>query len=186
MNNFYTREELLEMNFRHIGDNVLISKNANFYSRQKIKIGSNVRIDDFCILSGEISIGNYIHIGAGTTLIAGDAGIELHDYCGLSHRVNIFAVSDDFSGQCMVGPMVPDCFRKVRKGTVVLKKHSVIGCASVILPNVTIEEGVAIGAMSLVLKSTVPWKTYFGIPARIIGDRSKALLEFEKQLPQLK
>jgi acetyltransferase-like isoleucine patch superfamily enzyme len=95
--------------------------------------------------------------------------------------VNIFAVSDDFSGRSMVGPMVPDKYRKVKEGKVLLRKHAVIGCGSVILPNVTIEKGTAIGAMSLVLKSTKPWKIYFGIPAKITGKRYQNVLLLENE-----
>jgi galactoside O-acetyltransferase len=180
-NNFYTRDELKNLGFKEIGRNVLISRNANFYSTESIIIGNNVRIDDFCILSGNIKIGSYVHIGASSTLIAGKAGIELDDFSGVSPRVNIFAVSDDFSGRSMVGPMVPDKYRKVKEGKVLLRKHAVIGCGSVILPNVTIEKGTAIGAMSLVLKSTKPWKIYLGIPAKITGNRYQNVLLLENE-----
>jgi galactoside O-acetyltransferase len=114
-------------------------------------------------------------------LIAGEAGIELEDFSAISHRVNIFAISDDFSGRSMVGPMVPEKYRKVKGGKVLLRKHAIIGCGAVILPNVTVEEGTAVGAMSLVLRSTQPWKTYFGIPAKMIGNREKNVLLLEKE-----
>jgi acetyltransferase-like isoleucine patch superfamily enzyme len=180
--NFYTSDEVKNLGFKETGHNVLISRAARFYSIESIRIGNNVRIDDFCILSGEIKIGNYIHIGAGTTFIAGKAGIEMEDFSGTSHRVNIFAISDDFSGQSMIGPMAPAKYRHVKEGKVLLQKHSIIGCGSVILPNVTLGEGSAIGAMCLVTKSTQPWKIYLGIPARIIGARTQTVLEFEKEL----
>ena len=43
---------------------MLISKKVSIYSPQKISIGNNVRIDDFCILSGNITLGNYCRIAA--------------------------------------------------------------------------------------------------------------------------
>ena len=60
---FYTKEELNEMGFKSIGENVLISDKASIYGVKNIEVGSNVRIDDFCIISageGGIKIGNYV------------------------------------------------------------------------------------------------------------------------------
>lgn len=34
-------------------------------------IGSNVRIDDFCILSGRLEFGSYVHIAAYSALYGG-------------------------------------------------------------------------------------------------------------------
>lgn len=180
-NNFCTEEEIKKLGLKEVGSNVLISRDAHFYSEELISIGDNVRIDDFCILSGKIKIGSHIHIGAGTTLIAGNAGIEMEDFSGLSHRVNVFAITDDFSGHALIGPMVSGKFRNVKEGKVLLRKHSIVGVASVVLPNVTLEEGSAIGAMTLVPKSTLPWKIYLGIPARMIGERSQDILRLEKE-----
>ena len=61
---FYNEEELKEIGLKVYGKNVLISRNATIYGADKISIGDNVRIDDFCILSGNISLGSYIHIAA--------------------------------------------------------------------------------------------------------------------------
>jgi len=54
MNSFYTEDELKEIGLKSYGHNVLISRKANLYSVSEISIGNNVRIDDFCILSGKI------------------------------------------------------------------------------------------------------------------------------------
>ena len=68
MDSFYSQNELLELGFKKIGTNVLISKKSSIYNAQNIEIGDNVRIDDFCLLSGTIKLGNYIHIGAYSAL----------------------------------------------------------------------------------------------------------------------
>ena len=64
MNSFYTDSELKEIGFKSVGSNILLSRKASIYSPEKISIGNNVRIDDFCILSGNITIGNYCRIAA--------------------------------------------------------------------------------------------------------------------------
>lgn len=46
-----TREEVEQMGFASVGENVFISTKASFYGVSKIHIGNNVRIDDFCVIS---------------------------------------------------------------------------------------------------------------------------------------
>ena len=61
MNSFYDNDELKRLGLKSIGENVLISRKASIYGAKSISIGHNVRIDDFCILSGTISIGRTVH-----------------------------------------------------------------------------------------------------------------------------
>ncbi len=182
MENYYSTEELKLIGFNSFGENVKISKKASIYNASNISIASNVRIDDFCILSGKIEIGSYIHIAPYSSLTGGTEGIFLHDFVNISRKVEIFAASDDFSGKFMTNPTVSTEYTNVINAKVVLKKHVIIGCGSVVLPNVTLEEGTAIGAMSLVKKSTEAWSMCFGIPCKRIGTRKKDLLQFEKYL----
>ena len=183
-NSFYTEQELKQLGFRHIGKNVLISSKTSIYGASNISIGNNVRIDDFCILSGKITIGNNIHIAASALLFAGDAGIEMQDFTCISSRSALYAISDDYSGETMSNPTVPDQFKNVASGKITLAKHVMIGTGSTILPGVTVSEGCSVGAMSLVKKTTEPWKIYVGIPAKPIADRSKKLLVLEQQFYQ--
>ena len=177
MNSFYTQQELENLGFINIGESVLISKKVSFYGIDKISIGNNVRIDDFCILSGEIILGSYIHISAYCGLY-GSLGIELEDNTGLSPRCTVFSASDDFSGDYLISPMVEKKFTNVTGGKVLIKKYSQIGAGSIILPNLTLEEGVAVGAMSLVNRSLSCWGIYAGIPVKRIKERNNGLLKF--------
>jgi galactoside O-acetyltransferase/dTDP-4-amino-4,6-dideoxygalactose transaminase len=45
---------------------------------------------------------------------------------------------------------------------------------------VEVAEGCAVGAMSLVVRSTEPWFIYAGIPARKRGPRRQDLLQLEQ------
>lgn len=169
---FLTNRQLKELGFKSLGDNVLISDKASIYSPELITIGSNVRIDDFCILSGKIVLGNYIHISAYSALYA-KFGIIMEDFTGLSPRCTIFSASDDFSGDYLISPMVPNEYSNVTGGLVKISKFSQIGAGTTILPNVIIEQGVAVGAMSLVKQSLNEWGIYAGIPVTRIGERNK-------------
>lgn len=181
-NSFYSAEELQRIGFKSIGNNVQLSRNANIYGAERIVIGNNVRIDDFCILSGDITLRDYIHISAYSALFAGNGGIEIESFSGISSRCAVYAVSDDYSGNAMTNPMIPDQLRNVVEKKVVIKKHALIGTGSTILPGVTIGEGVSVGSMSLVNNSLDKWGIYAGIPCRRIKDRNRRILELEKQL----
>lgn len=181
MNSFFTQEELDLIGFKSIGNNVLISKKASIYNASKISIGNNVRIDDFCILSGNIIIRNYIHIAAYSAFYGGTAGIYINDYSNISSKNSIYAISDDYSGESMTNPMIPDKYKKVYSEKVVLEKHVIIGSGCVVLPGVVLREGSSFGAMTLINKSSEPWTINAGIPFKKIKDRSKKLLELERQ-----
>jgi galactoside O-acetyltransferase len=178
MSSFYPENELMSLGFKEIGRNVNVSKNISFYGIENIKIGNNVRIDDFCILSGKVNLGNNIHISAGCYMFAGDAGIEMQDFSGLSSRVLVYAVTDDYSGDFLTNPTVPIKYRNVISQKVILQKYVQIGAGSIILPGVVMGEGSASGAMSLITKSIPPWKICLGIPAKTLIDRKKNLLEW--------
>lgn len=172
---FLSPEKIAEMGFRTVGENVLLSDRASFYNCENISIGNNVRIDDFCVLSAGIcgiEIGDYIHIAVYSSLM-GAGKISLEDYSNISSKVAIYSSNDDYSGAYMTNPMVPEELTKVRHADVTICKHVIIGAGSVILPGVTLEEGVAIGALSLVPKSCEAYSIYSGVPAKLIKKRKE-------------
>lgn len=182
MTSFYSKEELNKIGFKEIGDkNILISRKASIYGADKISIGNNVRIDDFCILSGKIEIGNFVHIAAGVYLFGGEVGIVMEDFTGLSSRTVVYAESDDYSGIALTNPTIPDKYRKVTGGEVIIKKHALVGTGCTILPSVIIGQGTSVGSMSLVNKSLEEWGIYVGIPCKKAKERSKEILEHERR-----
>jgi len=184
MNSFYSETELETLGLKQYGKNVCISRNAQIYSAGQIIIGDNVRIDDFCILSGRICLGNYIHIAAYSGLFAGNSGIEIDDFANISSRVSIYAVSDDYSGESMTNPMISDAYKKLVSRKVTIGKHVIVGSGSVILPGAELLEGCAVGALSLVKNSTEAWNIYAGIPVKKVKQRRQNILELEKNFIQ--
>ncbi len=174
---FYTEQELKDIPFRHLGENVKIHNRASIYGVENISIGNNVRIDDFSILiaTHPMEIGSYVHI-ANFCFLGGSYGIALEDFSGLSPGAKIFSSSDDYTGEFLTNPTVPREMTGGAKGKVTLKKHAIIGCSSVILPGCTVGEGSSVGAMSLVVKDIDPWGVYFGIPVRRMKRRKKSYL----------
>ncbi|CAI8723776.1 dTDP-4-amino-4,6-dideoxy-D-glucose acyltransferase [Methylococcus capsulatus] len=180
---FLTRNELDAKGFLSLGDDVKVSTRATLYGVSRIALGSHVRIDDFCVLSageGGITIGNHVHIAVMATLI-GKGRIVLNDFCNISGRVSIYSSSDDYSGESLTNPTIPDEYKKVDHRDVVLEKHVIVGAGSVILPGVTIHEGAAVGALSLVTKDLDAFGIYSGVPAKRIKERKRDLLDLERR-----
>ena len=176
---FYSQEELSQIGLKSFGNHVLISRYARIYSPHKISIGDNVRIDDFCILSGDITLGSHIHVSPYVALY-GALGIEFEDYTGISAHSVVYSAMDDFGGDYLVGSVHPEELTNVTGGKVLIRKFSQIGVNCVVFPNLTIGEGVAIGACSLVTKDVEPWGIYIGTPVRRIKERNRKMVNFVK------
>jgi galactoside O-acetyltransferase len=169
------------MRFRSLGRNVKISDRAAIHNPEMISIGDNCRIDDFCVVSGEISMGRNVLFAVHCNIAAGTAGIDFADFSTLAYGVHAFSQSDDYSGVTMANPTVPARYKAEIKKRITVGRHCIVGARSVVFPGVELAEGCAIGAMSLVNRSTDPWSIYRGIPARKTGVRSRQLLELEQQ-----
>jgi acetyltransferase-like isoleucine patch superfamily enzyme len=173
---YLTNDQLNQMGFRSVGVNVKISDKASIYDAASIEIGDHSRIDDFCVISGTVRIGSYCHITPMCLIAGGEQGIEIADFCTFAYGVKIFSQSDDYSGETMTNSLVPKRFKKEFFSKIIIGTQTIIGAGSTIMPGVVLQEGTAIGAMSLVTRSTKAWGIYKGIPARRQRDRSKNLL----------
>lgn len=180
MNSFYSEKELAELGLKSYGSNVLISKKCSIYSPEKISVGDNVRIDDFCILSGNIMLGNNVHISAYCALYGAEE-IEFKDYSGCSARTTIYSAMDDFSGDYLIGPMNPKGATNVTGGKVTIGRFVQLGAHCVVFPNLAINEGSVVGALSMVKKDIPEWSIYAGIPAKKLRNRSKGLLKMVRE-----
>lgn len=182
-NGWLTEKELRDYGFKNMGENILISRKCSIYGAQNIYFGSNIRIDDFCIISaisGELRLEGYNHISA-FCYINSSGNITLKTFSGLSSRCSLYSSSDNYDGSCLTNPTVPKEFLDIKTAPIVLGKHVIIGNNSTILPGCSIGDGAAIGAFSLVTKDIEPFKIAVGIPAKPIKDRKKEMLKMEKE-----
>ena len=177
MDSFYSEEELREIGFKSFGNNVKLSRKASIYSPGSISIGDNVRIDDFCILSGKITLGSNIHISAYVALY-GAMGIEIEDYSGISPMSVVYSAMDDFSGDYLIGPIHPENTTNVTGGLVKIGRFVQVGSNCVVFPFIEIKEGAVIGACSLVNKDVEEWSINYGVPSKKHNARKKELLKF--------
>lgn len=172
------------LSFKSIGRDVKIWPLAKIVFPELMSIGNSVIIDDFVFIMGSqnTNIGSFVHI-ASFVSITGGGRLIIEDFAGISSGTRVFTGDDDYLGGSLTGPTVPAKYRTPVRSFVHVKKHAIIGANSVILPGVTIGEGVAIGAGSFINRDCEPWTVYVGSPAKPIKDRPSAkILELEEKL----
>jgi acetyltransferase-like isoleucine patch superfamily enzyme len=175
--------ELTDVGFRRLGKDVRIHERASIYGAENIEIGDHVRIDDFVVIiaTGPLRIGSHVSI-PNFCFLGARNGIMIEDFATLAPGVKVFSASDDYSGEYLTNPTVPREFTGGTAGPVHIGRHVIIGAGSILLPCVTLSEGCAVGALSLVKQSLDSWTIYGGVPVRRIGERSRSLLSKEKEL----
>jgi acetyltransferase-like isoleucine patch superfamily enzyme len=176
---YLTNSQLKSIGFKQLGKNVKIGSLASIHRPEDISIGDNSRIDNFCAISGNISIGRNVHIAVHCSLIASSEELIMKDFSGLAFGCVLFTSSDDYSGKSLTNPTIPSRYKSITNGPITIGRHVIIGTNSIVFPGVDIAEGCAIGALTLVARSTTPWGIYVGNPARRIKERSKDLLIHE-------
>lgn len=174
---FYSRAELAALGLRAFGQEVFISRKASVYGWDRLTVGNQVRIDDFCVVSAGagIEIGSHVHVSAHCALYGG-SGIRLEDYSGLSPGTRLFSESDDFSGHSLVHPFfpaTPEWKPGYQRGPVVLRRFAQTGAGTTVLPGVTFGEGAVTGAHTLVVQDLDPWWIHVGTPARRLRERAR-------------
>jgi acetyltransferase-like isoleucine patch superfamily enzyme len=182
---FLAPGELAALGLGSCGERVSVSRKASIYCPSHVYLGSDVRVDDFSVITAGsdavVRIGNHVHIAAHAALFGG-GGIVMEDFSTASSRVSVYSVTDDYSGEFLTNPTIPKVLTGVIAEPVVLEQHVVVGAGTVILPGVRIGIGSAVGALSLVNKDLPPWGLYVGIPARLLRPRSQRLLDLARRL----
>ena len=72
---YLTREQLETVGFKKLGKNIKVSDKASIYNPELIELGDYSRIDDFCVISGKINIGRFVHVAPQCLLAGGEEGI---------------------------------------------------------------------------------------------------------------
>jgi galactoside O-acetyltransferase len=165
------------------GENVIIGKTVRIRYPELVSIGDNCIIDDFTYISTALELEGYNHISSGCKIIGGSSSkLIMRPFSTFSPNVVIAAGSDDYiSG--IATPLVDAQYKgSVQYGVVTIGRHSIIGSGSIILPNITLNDGAAVGALSLVNNDLEEWSLYVGVPAIKIKERNRQkILQLEKE-----
>ncbi len=166
-NNFLNYDELLKKKFKSLGSNVKISKNVTIIGENNITIGSNVRIDDFSIISsleGKLDIGSNVHIGGQSYLGCGGE-INIGNNINISQGVRIYSKLDNYL------EFIDNDNDNVLLKKVSIQDNVIIGSGVVIVGETYIGEGTTIGALSFVKGNLDSWSVYAGNPIKFIKSR---------------
>lgn len=155
----------------------MISNKASFYDFSG-RIDDSARVDDFCILTGSVSIDHHTHIGPFSILSAKNGKIKIGKYCGISSRVSIYTGTENFLSNKSGNPTVDQSLRDVTYSDVHIEDYVLIGSGVIILPGVKIGEGASISAGSVITKN---------IPScAIVGPSSKLKIYGYRELHSIK
>jgi acetyltransferase-like isoleucine patch superfamily enzyme len=175
------------------GRNVVFGQNVVLRHPHKVHIGSNVVIDDNCLIDAKgetnrgIRIGDRVFIGRNSILSCKNGDIEVADGANIGFNCEVFSAS-----RVTIGRMVlmaaysyviggDHDFSDPAKAILAQGRVSAgvsigdgvwIGAGAKILDGVDVGAHAVIGAAALVRESVASGAIAVGIPARVVGSRS--------------
>lgn len=186
------RKALYPLLLGSCGRNVVFGQNVVLRHPRKIHIGSNVVVDDNCLLDAKgvtnqgIRIGDGVFIGRNTILSCKNGDIELGDGANLGFNCEVFSASrvtigrnvliaayayvvggdHDFSDPAVAVIAQPRVSAGIRIGDGVW-----IGTGAKILDGVEIGPHAVVGASAVVREAVPASAIAVGIPARVVSSR---------------
>ena len=148
----------------------LISRRADIQFTNKIIIGKNTKISSFVkikVKNGFIKIGKNCSINSFSFLDADEGGLKIGDNVLISPGVGIHGSS--YIHNDKTKPIIDQGI--VSKG-IRIGNDVWIGSNSTILDGVTIGRGSIIGAGSVVTTDIPPFSVAFGIPSKVVKERT--------------
>lgn len=157
------------------GNDVYINEITSISRPNLVKIGNHVAIDFGFVCTTKLEVGDYVHISPHVSVIGGKTtSLIIEDFCFISTGARMICGSEQFYGDGLVGPLIPDRYKDVQiLEPIILKRFSGVCANSVVMPGVVMAEGSILGANSFLKESTEPWTIYAGSPAKPIKKRNK-------------
>ncbi len=175
------------------GRNVVFGQNVVVRHPHKVHIGSNVVIDDQCLLDAKgesnlgIRIGSGVFIGRNTILSCKDGDIELADGANIGFNCEIFSASRVTIGESVLmaaygyivggdhdfsDPSKPVLAQSRTSSGVTIGDGAWLGAGAKILDGVTVGSHAVIGAGAVVREDIPAYAIAVGIPARVVSTRA--------------
>lgn len=144
-----------------------VSKNSNF------KIDKQVSFNDFVKVivkyNSTLNIGKNVHIGDYTLLSAAGGDIFIGDDSMIAQGVKLITTNHAFKNKDI---LIREQGIDENKKGIIIGKDCWIAAGVIILPGVTINDGVVVAANSVVTKSFPSYSVLAGVPAKVIGYRN--------------
>lgn len=159
----------------YCGNNVFIGHNVIFTNPKKVRLGDNVRIDPFTLITTELEVDSYVQICSHVVLGGGSQHkIKIGKWCFIGYGSKLFCASEDYSGN--EGP-VNEYWgnNKIYRGDITLCDYSGIASDVMVFPGITIPIGCTIGAKSFVhtKNDLTEWSIWLGNPLKLHKNRNK-------------
>jgi acetyltransferase-like isoleucine patch superfamily enzyme len=175
------------------GRNVVFGQNVVLRHPHKIRIGSNVVIDDNCLLDAKgetnsgIRIGSGVFIGRNSILSCKNGDIELEDGANIGFNCEVFSASRVRIGAsvlmaayCYViggdhdfsDPALPVLAQARSSAGVTIGDGVWLGAAAKVLDGVTVGAHAIVGAGAVVREDVPPYAVAVGMPARVVTIRT--------------
>jgi acetyltransferase-like isoleucine patch superfamily enzyme len=186
------RKTLYPLLLGSCGRNVVFGQNVVLRHPHKIHIGSNVVVDDNCLVDAKgesnrgIRIGDGVFIGRNSILSCKNGDIELADGANVGFNCEVFSASRVTIGRNVLMAAYTyviggdhdfsDPSKTVLEQTrtsagVTVGDGAWIGAGAKILDGVAIGDGAVIGAGAVVRESVPASAIAVGVPARIVASR---------------
>jgi acetyltransferase-like isoleucine patch superfamily enzyme len=186
------RKTLYPMLLGSCGRNVVFGQHVVLRHPHKIHLGSNVVIDDHCLLDAKgesnrgIRIGDGVFIGRNTILSCKNGDIEVADGANIGFNCELFSASRVTIGKRVLmaaysyviggdhdfSDPAKSVLEQTRTSAGVAIGDGVwIGAGAKILDGVAVGDGAVIGAGAVVRDSVAASAIAVGVPARIVGSR---------------
>ncbi len=175
------------------GRNVVFGQNVVVRHPHKIHIGSNVVIDDNCLLDAKgesnrgIRIGDGVFVGRNTILSCKNGDIELAAGANLGFNCEVFSASRVTIGPSVLmaaysyviggdhdfsDPGTPVLAQARTSAGVTIGEGVWLGAGAKILDGVAIGDHAVVGAGAVVRDNIPPHAIAVGIPARVVSTRT--------------
>ena len=175
------------------GRNVVFGQNVVLRHPHKIHIGSNVVIDDNCLLDAKgesnqgIRIGDGVFVGRNSILSCKDGNIELKDGANIGFNCEVFSASNVTIGAGVLMAAYAyviggdhdfsDPARSVldqsrTSSGVIIGDGAWLGAGAKVLDGVTIGSHAVIGAGAVVREAVPDRAVAVGVPARVVSSRT--------------
>ena len=186
------RKTLYPMLLGACGRNVVFGQNVALRHPHKIRIGTNVVVDDNCLLDAKgttnagIRIGNGVFIGRNSILSCKNGDIDIADGANIGFNCELFSASRVAIGPRVLiaayayiiggdhdfsDPSLSVLDQRRKSDGVTVGEGAWLGAGAKILDGVAIGDGAVIGAGAVVRESVPASAIAVGIPARVVSTR---------------
>ena len=175
------------------GRHVVFGQNVVLRHAHKIRIGSNVVIDDNCLLDAKgesnrgITIGDGVFVGRNTILSCKNGDIELADGANIGFNCEIFSASQVAIGRSVLvaaycyiiggdhdhgDAAMPVLDQGRTSAGVTIGDGAWLGAGAKILDGVTVGPHAVVGAAAVARSDIPAYAVAVGIPARVVSTRT--------------